>query len=218
MNQQSIVVIGGVIYVAVALLFLQSSNNNERIFLVVLALIFGYGIFKYLQSTDLQTKKSQKTIQDITTTLQTHMIHLLDFKIKRPMIIVLNADKQLLKVLEELISFLYYDKDVITKILLHLMQFYDIYTQILLQPTKDNSLQQQITTLVDKRMELTQYVQYLFVAIPHKRHASRFEKINLVIQSSTYKCLNVIRNKYKSVYGLDKPPYAHNAIDVFPYA
>jgi hypothetical protein len=68
-----------------------------------------------------------------------------------------------------------------------------------------------VVKLMDQRFELLQNIQSLYVSIPFKRHTKVFENVSLVIQSSTYKCMNVLKNKYN--LDILKPPYASNTFE-----
>lgn len=130
-----------------------------------------------------------------------------DMMLSRIASVILDKDAPLLEALLALINiYNIYDRDVVRKICILTFQFYDAYANMLLQSARPTD--QEVTRVIDKRFELLEAVHSLYVSIPFQRHVKTFEHISLVIRSSTYKSVNVLKNKFNLVNA--KPPYAHN--------
>lgn len=179
----------------------------ERAFLLMLIGSISYVAWDRHSQFSLdvvQTKdKVTKILDLIKEDLSSH-----DLEMKVPFEKVLASDPQLLRALLALTKYASFDRDSINSVIRSMVEFYELYADILLEV---KSVRAHIKTLVDMRYRMLQDLHTLYVSFPQSKHIAVFEHISLVLRSSTYKSLNVLKNKY----GITdhEPPLAENVLD-----
>lgn len=121
---------------------------------------------------------------------------------------VLESDPVMLKAIRALGKYAQYDKDIVYSILGKIVQFYELYADILLEVKDVHTM---LANLIDMRLSIMAQMHSLFVSLPQAKHTKVFEYITLIIQGSTYKCLNVLKNKYGTT--AHEPPVAGNTFN-----
>jgi len=190
-----------------AIRLLQNITIMEKLFVSIFLAALGYlGYTKYQENTKYVRTTEQKV--DSVVNLVDDLIQLKGVEISLPFKKVLQSDLVLLKAVTALIKFKEYDNDTVISIVQLLVVFFELYADILLE-IKDYKIHTK--SLVDLRFELLKRVHTLFVSLPASKHLKVLEYIVLCIQSSTYKCLNVLKNKYGT--SDHEPPLAENMFD-----
>lgn len=199
-------VIATTITFAVIRLLRPSISLYERAFLALTICLLGYfGYDKHLQNKHSSLKTSDNVSSILSLVGETLNIDQTLFTL--PIRKILESDQLLLKVLSALLKYVPYDKDNITNIIKELVRFYELYADVLLGIKKTVW----INNLVDIRFNILRNIHYMFVGMPTQKHVKVFEYILLIVQSSTYKSLNVLKNKYGNT--LFESPIANNIFD-----
>lgn len=193
----------------------NTDNLNERVIGLFVLGLTGVFIYKRYTKSKTQAQSTQKAIDDVLGALAIE--HGAGNYLTLAARTLLEKDAVLLDALSLLREYTKYDKAVISAVITGLIKFYDAYAKILLKPHKDsNARNSKLVSLHDLRFEILRNLHSLYVSIPYARHAGTFERITLVIQSATYKCLNVLKNKYggenTSIVNM-KAPFASNALE-----
>jgi hypothetical protein len=203
LKYQQLYVLAAVLLFISTVLFIRSTNPYERLSIVfVMIVIVWYG------SRNASLIGKDVTVEDKTIEAVLNTVSELDLTIAAPVLYILNSDKQLLKALYRLTQFIEYDVDVVRKVVVHIVRFYETYADVM---TGNNI--EKYDHLVDIRSDLLQTLSSIPITITYPRHVELIEAITLVIKSATYKALNVVRNKYHksklNTFSL-KPPYPTN--------
>ena len=163
----------------------QNISIYERFFLILIILTLayvGYNGNKKTSSDKAQVKEQVSTI-----------LSYIEDDVHMPLEKVLETDPKLLKSMLGLVKFIEYDKDTVIQVFKDLNSFYNLYADILLdaKPIHLNDV-----ALVDMRFKILGKLHSIFVSLPYMKNTYTLEYITLMIQASTYKCLNVLKNKH----------------------
>lgn len=185
-------------------------STYERAFLFVVICALVYASYDEHTKHKLSVIRTQDKVQNVLGTLKSSFevmgVKGVEFSI--PIQKVLESDPVMLKAVLALSRYAQYDKDTVDRILGSIVKFYELYADILLE-VKD--VRTMLGNLIDLRMNLMAQMHSLFVSLPQAKHTKVFEYVTLVIQSSTYKCLNVLKNKYGTT--AHEPPLAGNTFN-----
>jgi hypothetical protein len=198
--------------ICILYMFSNHSSVPEKLALTGLMVIIAGYVWSATKTNKASAVIQARTIDDIIKLLEQK--YKTDYDIKEPTRIILNNDSKLIDTLVYLIEFYPYDKDGVYHILKHLFEFYGLYTKLLLKGSDVKNIEQTFIEIVDKRMACLRTMSTLYISIPYVRHAKLLENISLQIQAATYKCMNVLKNKYGNILGVGKSPYAHNVFDI----
>jgi hypothetical protein len=162
----------------------------ERAFLLVMIISLIYYAYNKHAHYNLSVLRTSDKVGSILNNVKESID--LENEISLPIRKILESDPMLLKTLLALTRYTTYDKDAITQIIKSIILFFELYADILLG-VKDTHM---IGNLIDIRFSILKRIHSLFVSMPTMKHVKVFEYILLVVQSSTYKSLNVLKNKY----------------------
>ena len=184
----------GILFSAIRLLSSQTSTY-ERFFLVCIIGILSYAAYDNTVKNKLNIVTTEKQVKSILNLIEDSLeaSGVRNITLHVPLQKILESDPQFLKALLALIKYYTYDKDAVVEIIKDLTQFYDIYADVLLEAKPHTT---HISTLVSIRFKLIEHMHALFVSLPNNKNTHIFEYISLVLQSTTYKALNVLKNKY----------------------
>lgn len=181
----------------------------ERAFLIMLICAFAYGGYDKSVKDKLVVSQTNDDIDGIIVKVNDMLndsnIH--DSTSTIPFKKILASDKVLLKAILSLMNYTEFDKDTIYNVLNNLIKFFELYANILLDINNHTNT---IQLLIDLRMTILDQMNSLYVTLPQTKRAKIFEYINIIIQSSTYKSLNVLKNKF-GIHNYE-PPLPENAV------
>lgn len=183
---------------------------HERAFLFVIIIALIYATYDEYLKYNLSVTRVKDEVRDVLSTLKGSFadMELKGITFSIPLQKVLESDPVMLKTVFALGKYVAYDKDVVYGILGKLVSFYELYADILMELKDVHTM---LGSLIDIRMSLMAQMHSLFVSLPQAKHTKVFEHITLVMQSSTYKCLNVLKNKYGTT--AHEPPVAENTFN-----
>jgi hypothetical protein len=200
-----IIVIGVLI---LTILIIRTPSPTEKVLLFSVACIIFYYLFLAQSKLLVAHKTVTSSVDEIVNVIKTdNKLNTYTEKVFRR---VIGTDPKLLKSLKGLLLLMQYDGPTVKEVLLKLVEFYRVYATLLL--SQDGSHHGDIQTLVTKRLDVLSTLNTLYVSLPLLKYTNMIEVIILIIQSATYKCINVTRNKYNIGIGILKPPYASNIL------
>lgn len=198
-------VVGAAAAVCVIRLLRPGLSQYERLFLIFIIGVLGYMIWDRNSRFKLDVKETRDKVGGVLDLVKQDGVDVKEFTL--PIRKVLESDPVLLKAVVALTKYLSYDKDIVHAIIKNLIKFYELYADMLLG-VKDAT--RHIGSLLDIRQRIMEQTHSLYVSMPNTKHSKVFEYISLILQSSTYKSLNVLKNKYGTFQ--HEPPLALNAV------
>lgn len=121
---------------------------------------------------------------------------------------LIASDDILLDALKKLDEFKKVSEEVTTKSTMLLFQFYENYVKILMKKTHEID-DITIHELADLRRSLLNTLSTLHIQA--SKNEKKINEIILAIQSCTYRCMNVIKNKFDVIQHV--PPIPSNTVD-----
>lgn len=182
----------------------------ERLFLIILIVVLSYAIWDKQTQYKLSIVKTAERVSNVIDMVRKHSsdVGMKHLELTLPIQKVLESDPVMLKTILALMKFAHIDKDAVYNIISNLIMFYELYADILME-VKDVAVG--LPRLIDLRFKLMNQARGMFVSMPQTKNLKVFEYISMILQSSTYKCLNVLKNKY----GVNdyEPPVANNSTE-----
>lgn len=179
----------------------------ERAFLVMLIATLAYVAYNQHTQYQLSIVNTEDKVSKVLSLVQ-GLMDQEQIELTTPIKKILESDPQMLRAVLALIKYARYDKDNVLAVIVNLIQFYQLYADILLE-IKDVKVH--LATLVDNRYKILRLLHSLFVTLPNTKHIKVFEHCSLILQAATYKCLNVLKNKYGTTS--HEPPLAENMFE-----
>jgi hypothetical protein len=171
------------------------SNKNEYLILtLVLAVIGAYGFTRFKEMDGIQhsTKTFVNELAGVSTK-QKMVIGDLDLSHHPAVYTLMSSDTTLQGSLKRFEKYKDLNVQLYEDVVGSLFKFYELYAKCLLQ---EKDVAHLIVNLIDQRRAIINNATSLYMQVDHATYASDIYKIVLGLQASTYKCLNVLKNKF----------------------
>ncbi len=174
---------------------LTSERSNAVIIIAVLAIVVykGYefhidskkdksSVVKYVEGLSTKTKQYDDLEGELPTTHKYSVANAF-----------ISSDRTLHDTLLKLKKYKEIDIESHDNTIRLLMKFYELYANIL---SGKKEIRKNIVVLVDTRRSILNSVSTLYVQLEHTKHGNNINRIITSLQAATWKCMNVLKNKY----------------------
>jgi len=161
----------------------KGRSNAERLFIFITIGMTGY--FMYLQFVK-NNKSLKNTAQDIKSISSMNTAG-------SAVQTLFASDQPLLHAVQHISGLRTYDKSLPDHVVRDILDYYQLYSDILLGFKEIHHF---LPNMVDLRFKVLRHLHQLHVSLPMLQDRDGLERDILVIQASTYKCMNVLKNKY----------------------
>lgn len=188
---------------------------SERQYSVILLAVLGIVVYRgwlYYQSSLTQRHSVHHVVEELVETSQNQDMMDGDLPSDDQYAAakdLISSDVVLQQVLSKLKRYRAIDVEMYDTAVRSLMKFYDLYAEIL---AGQKPIEVHLITLMDTRRALLNTIASLYTQLEHSRHAPSIHKIITILQASTWKCLNVLKNKSPSHTLLHVSPVASNLV------
>lgn len=184
---------------------LNSSLPSERVLLIcIIGMLIAY-VYHLKKQSSAYDSKTNMNAELVIDTIKSYYDVSEDSVM--PLRMVLTKDYVLLNLTTQLLKFKDLDAALIKLVCFNMLEFYNQYSNILMNGNP-SSVIKDVPCLIDKRFELLRNLHQLYTSIPQKEYSKDIERIIVGVQASTYKCMNILKNKYGIANS--KPPYPVN--------
>lgn len=174
---------------------LLSNRQHTVIILIVIALV-GANVYQYYKANLENKDSAHKFVKQARQTSEEYRQREGDLPVNNdlsPGQALVASDTVLQKAIQRLEYYKDVDKEAYAVAVDSVFRFYDLYGEVLIGK-KDP--QETLVNLVDLRRTALNTIAFLYTQLEHSKHSANIQRIILIIQSSTWKCLNILKNKY----------------------
>ena len=178
-----------IFFVLITLQNSQSKTMNIILYVnILIIVIIAYNYFK-------EQKSNTKVVDNILGKVETDLNDIYNTESKDVAIfkLMMKNDPYLNYSFKTILKFKDNNLHVYQNLINYMYKFFTLY-RLLLKGT--SSVTEEFQTLLDRRNMMLQYVNMLYYNITYDVHKSTIERLYLILQSSTYKFVNIIKNKY----------------------
>lgn len=177
-------------------------THVERLFIALFIMAIGYYVYNKFKTSN----KTQALVSEQVTGILDYIDGKKDSSVLK---FFMTNDKDLFNGLSTLTRLLdSQDKETLDSLLNALIKMYVVYAKLLKDQSKD--IERDIVSLIDLRLDVLRILNQIYVKYPQIDHFE-VERAVLMIQSTTYKCINVVKHKFHDLDHLQMlPPYASN--------
>lgn len=178
-----------IFFVLITLQNSQSKTMNIILYVnILIIVIIAYNYFK-------EQKSNTKVVDNILGKVETDLNDIYNTESKDVAIfkLMMKNDPYLNYSFKTILKFKDNNLQVYQNLINYMYKFFTLY-RLLLKGT--SSVTEEFQTLLDRRNMMLQYVNMLYYNITYDVHKSTIERLYLILQSSTYKFVNIIKNKY----------------------
>lgn len=198
-----------IVLIILAQTLITSRKEHVLIILIVMTVVVMYAYQQYKQVDTFQ-HSTNAMVAKLASLAKVRQEDDADVSMTdRPAVkLIMASDNNLQDVLGKLTQFQDIDPHMYDDVVLNLFKFYDLYAACL-AGTKSAFVAMPI--MLDQRRNILNRIASLYAQLDHKKYGARIYSIILGLQASTYKCMNVLKNKYGAHDYLS--PIAHNIMD-----
>ena len=169
----------------------NSTSKTMNIILYINILIIALIAYKYFQGQ----KTNLKVVDNILGKVETDLNNIYDIESKDVAIfkLMMKNDPYQNYAFKTILKFKDNNLEVYTNLIDYMYKFFTLYRKLL---RGTSSVHTEFQTLLDRRNTMLQYANMLYFNTTYNIHKITLEKLYLILQSSTYKYVNIIKNKY----------------------
>lgn len=171
----------------------QKLTVQAWVFVGLSLAVLAWTLFQEQKKTDAASDSDTKSAQ------QTAAVMTRDPQQKNIIVEFLKADEALFDAIKVLCQIGKWEASIYTDIFPSIASFLELYTRVLMRDSRGALSQtgsQECEVLHDMRLKILRNLHHLYVSLPQAAMTPSIDRILAIVQSTTYKCTNVLKNKY----------------------